>query len=297
MNIRNTVRTIALAGVAASVPLIANATDISAGGALTYSSTLGSDLTAGAVSSSAYASSAATVASEGTAGESAFLTEVITDSTGAKFVRTVILESSGEGLMQMENFVQMGVTGGSGIRGEQLQSASGGFSLNTNLDTGDFNQAQGDGVRIDQKIQPTSGDLTRSNFYFHENATDMGGSGTLIGREFVIDQQINAGTEGTQDFVMLRKGGNFAPSSFTMDVAGVTFSDGNFTNDISVTWIGTNLGATFGLEDIHVDVNGTNYGTGNDSMASVGFTGTTPDTANGFGFDSGLGVNGVQPSF
>jgi hypothetical protein len=301
MNIRNTVRTIALAGVAAAIPLAAQAADTSTGGILGYASgaTNNSDLTAGVVTSrcsdagsGSLAIGCGTVASEGAADDGAsgeaFLQETITSGDGTTYVRTVILETSAEGIIAMENFVEMGGSGG--LRGHQLQT-DGSFTLDSELNTGTFNTSAADGVDITQTL--SDGDLSQNDFWFHENASDLGATSTsVISRDLALSQTVGNATDGTERFVkVVHEGTNISPFSFV--VAGVTFA--NATADIAVTWVGTNLGSTFGLEDVTMD-NGTTE-TGNDSLASAGFSGTSPETALGFGWDSALNFHSVQPSF
>jgi hypothetical protein len=306
MNIRNTVRTIALAGVAAAIPLAAQAADTSTGGILGYASgaTNNSDLTAGVVTSrcsdagsGSLAIGCGTVASEGAADDGAsgeaFLQETITSGDGTTYVRTVILETSAEGIIAMENFVEMG--GAGGLRGHQLQT-DGTFSLDSELNTGTFNTSAADGVDITQAL--SDGDLSQNDFWFHENASDLGATvASDIGRDVALAQTVGNVADGTERFVKVVHEGNSIPT-FSFTVNGVNFSDTTATQDIAVTWVGTNLGSTFGLEDVLANGGAsTEAGTGNDSLASAGFTGTSANTSLGFGWDAGLNFHGVQPSF
>jgi hypothetical protein len=291
-----------LAGVAAAIPLAAQATDTSSGGILGYATSgqVSSDVAAGAVTSRCSDTSTGnqavgcgTVASEGAAGGEAFLQETITSGDGTTYVRTVIYETSGEGIITMENFVEMG--GAGGLRGRQQQT-DGAFSLNSSLNTGTFNTSTADGVDITQSL--SDGDLSQNDFWFHENASDLGGTNAnFIGRDVALSQTVGNATDGTERFVKVVHEGNSVPT-FSFTANGTNFSSTTATADIAVTWVGTNLGSTFGLEDTLANAGlSTEAGTGNDSLASPGFAGTSPVTALGFGWDSNLNFHGVQPSF
>jgi hypothetical protein len=290
MNIRNTVRNLSMAGVAAALPLLSYAADPN----LATDSTIIGDagLTSG-WSSACDANSAGTCADVATG--TGFRQETI-NVGGTTYIRTLVADSStDEGDFGMETFVQMG--GVDGLHGKQFASDPAGTSFNNEgmymgvtLDTGWANTGTSDGVTITESIVETADDFA-VQFRFHENATDLGGTTSNANKQIFLGQRLGNQTGEHQNFNKVEYEGGLP--TFSIDVGGITLTDTNANGVAEVTWIGSNFGATFGLEDVASG----GPETGNDSFATTGFSGTTPDTANGFDWDTGLGSGAYQPSF
>jgi len=313
MNIRNTVRQISIAGVVAAIPVGAAFAAPSLSGDV-----IGQAGTGAAASYSGCSNAGTSCSTVATGG--GFIQETVSIN-GQLYYRTVVAETdAAEGNFGMETFVQGGnstvhgilakeVVTGAAVEGGGFASALGaaeGFYYDTDLALGWANtNAKTGGVSINSSANSTA-ESFNSAFSFHENASDFGGinsDGSLYNRQLKISthQSETSGEIGGFSLTDLDYSGTAinlsSNESFTMTVGGNTFTETNVGDALRVLWLGQNLGSTFGLEDVGVGAGATVTGIGNDSQATSGFSGTSPNTAQGFDWSTGLGTSPFQPSF